>query len=276
MSELMLDDIERGLSETPSPRFRARLKAELMETQSVIAYVIVPEADALIDFTVALFDAEELMRTVGSAGGRHAEVRIGDSKLMLGGGVATREPNPAALHVYVDDVDRAHKRALELGASEIMPPTDQPYGERGSSLNDPFGNQWYLATPLGGEKIPRGLRSVNVSFHPTAASDFIDFLERAVNAETILRYEDPPGTVRHAELRIGNSMIEIGAAHGPYQPMKSAIYLVTDDADAAYEQAIDAGATMIWAPADQAHGARIGAVADPAGNTWFLSSPVKK
>jgi uncharacterized glyoxalase superfamily protein PhnB len=274
MSELMLDDIERALSETPSPRFRARLKAEVMNTQTVIAYVIVPEADALIDFTVALFGAEELVRTVGSAGGRHAEVRIGDSKLMIGG-AAAREPNPAALHVYVDDVDRAHKRALELGASEIMPPTDHPYGERGSSINDPFGNQWYLATPLGGDKIPRGLRSVNVCFHPTGASEFIDFLQRAVNAETILRHEDPPGTVRHAEIRIGNSMIEIGQAHGPYQPLKTAIYLVTDDADAAYEQAIDAGATMIWAPADQPHGARIGAVADPVGNTWFLSSPLK-
>ena len=77
------------------------------------------------------FGATELMRTTGSAGGIHAEVRIGDSVVMIGGGGAwSGEAMPAAIYLYMDDVDAVYKRALQAGATSITEPEDQPYGDR--------------------------------------------------------------------------------------------------------------------------------------------------
>lgn len=274
MPEPIFDDLERELRGLPSPRFRFRLRAELTGEQTVTPYVIAGEIDGMIDFVKQLFHAEELMRAQGSAGGTHAELQIGDSKVMLGGGVPQRG-NPAALHVYVSDVDAAHARALSLGAAEVTAPQDQFYGERSSCVADAFGNRWYIAAPLGQAAIPRGLRNVNICLHPAAAGKLIDFLERAVDAETVERHDAPNGAVMHAQLRIGSSSIEIGEAHGPYQPLKTAIFLNVDNADAAYEQAIEAGATSMNPPADQPFGARLATIEDPAGHTWFLVSPLR-
>src|SRR5438270_10798516 len=83
---------------------------------TVTPYLMVQEAAQLIDFVKQAFGATELMRTTGSAGGIHAEVRIGDSVVMIGGGGAwSGEAMPAAIHLYMDDVDAVYKRALQAG-----------------------------------------------------------------------------------------------------------------------------------------------------------------
>ena len=69
----------------------------------------------------------------------------------------------------------------------------------------------------------------------------------------------------------GDSMIEMGEAHGPFQPMPSMYYLYFDNADEWYERALKAGATSLSAPTDQPYGDRVGGVTDPSGNQWFVA-----
>ena len=114
---------------------------------TVTPYLMVREAVNLVEFVKQAFGATELFRTTGSAGGLHAEVRIGDLMVMIGGGGAWNgEPMPAAIYLYMDDVDAVYKQALQAGATSITKPADQPYGDRVAGVKDPFGNVWYIAT----------------------------------------------------------------------------------------------------------------------------------
>ena len=119
---------------------------------TVTSYLIVQEAARLIEFVKQAFGATEHSRGIGSAGGIHAEVQIGDSMVMIGGGrgdgVWNGETSPATLYLYVDDVDTAYKRALQAGATPIMEPTDQPFGDRLGGVKDAFGNVWYISTHI--------------------------------------------------------------------------------------------------------------------------------
>ena len=93
------------------------------------------------------FGVTEFLRTTGSAGGIHAEVRIGDSVVMIGGGGAwSGEAMPSTIYLYMEDVDAVYKRALQAGATSITEPEDQPYGDRMAGVKDAFGDVWYIAT----------------------------------------------------------------------------------------------------------------------------------
>jgi PhnB protein len=245
---------------------------------SVTPYLAVHRAAELIDFIKEVFGATETFRQPGPSGGiMHAEVRIGTSMVMLGGSPDMPYPEtPAALHCYVDDVDAAYQRALAAGATSVHEPSDQEYGERGGSVKDAFGNYWYLATPLAGRSIPGGLRAVTPYLHPRSAAQVIGFLKRAFAAEEINRYADEAGVIHHATVRIGDAMIEMGEAHGPYQPLPSAIYLYVPDVDATHQRAVEAGATVVRPPADQPYGERMSWVTDPFGMHWYISSHLKE
>lgn len=110
---------------------------------SVSPYLVVEGAESMISFLQATFGAEvlrKMTRPDGAIG--HAEVRIGDSVVML----ADAAPTAPMLHVYVDDVDAAYARALEAGGTSLRAPEDQFYGDRSAGVVDAFGNQWWLAT----------------------------------------------------------------------------------------------------------------------------------
>jgi PhnB protein len=245
---------------------------------SVTPYLAVHRAAELIDFIKEVFGATETFKQPGPSGGiMHAELRIGNSMVMLGGSADMPYPEtPAALHCYVDDVDAAYRRALAAGASSLHEPADQEYGERGGSVKDVFGNHWYLATPLAGHSVPEGLGSVTPYLHPRSAAQVIDFLKQAFAAEEVARYADQSGVIHHAKVRIGDGMIEMGEAHGPYQPMPSAIYLYVPDVDAAHQRAVNAGATVVRIPADQPYGERMSWVTDPFGMHWYISTHLSR
>lgn len=102
----------------------------------------------------------------------------------------------------------------------------------------------------------------------------IEWLERVLGAEAVAVYEDDEGRVVHAELRIGQSTIMGGDDHpgGQATPAgMSAIYVVVDDADAAYERAKAAGAE-VTEPVDRDYGSREFTVTDPDGNRWSLGT----
>jgi PhnB protein len=248
--------------------------------RTVTPYLVVEDAPGLIEFTRRVFDAELRHQSSGSGGGIHAEVRIGDSMLMIGGGVEGRPlgrpGNPTALHVYVEDTDAVYQRALDAGASSIGEPVDQQYGERSAGVRDAGGNVWYIATAKGEHYIPAGLHTVNVYLHPLRAEPLIAFMQRAFGASGVEKYASPEGVVHHARVTIGDSVIEMGEAHGPYQPMPTMFYLYVPDADATYRRALQAGAVSTSEPADQPYGDRTASVKDSFGNLWYLATQLRE
>ncbi|MBI3491270.1 MAG: VOC family protein [Acidobacteria bacterium] len=248
--------------------------------RTVTPYLVVEDAPALIEFTTRVFDAEERYRSVGPGGGMHAEVRIGDSMLMIGGGREGRPLGragmPTALHVYVEDTDAVYQRALDRSASSIGAPADQEYGERSAGVKDPSGNVWYIATAKGDRHVPAGLHTVNVYLHPLRAEPLIKFLEQAFGATGVEKYASPDGVVHHARVTIGDSVVEMGEAHGPYQPMPTMFYVYVPDVEASYWRALGAGATSLSKPADQPSGDRTAGVKDAFGNHWHLATQLRE
>ncbi len=104
----------------------------------------------------------------------------------------------------------------------------------------------------------------------------IDFLQRGLNAEEQFRHQSPDGVIHHASIKIGDSVVEMGEAHGPWQPMPTMFYLYVDDADAWYRHAIEAGSISISEPADQLYGDRVAGVRDPFDNEWYLATHIKE
>jgi PhnB protein len=103
----------------------------------------------MIEFLKNAFGAEELMRHQSEEGYLfHAKVRLGDSIVEMGEARDPSQPMPTAIYLYIEDVDAMYEQALKAGGTSVLPPTDQPYGDRNAWVNDPFGNVWYLATPI--------------------------------------------------------------------------------------------------------------------------------
>lgn len=289
MAELL--GVAAELRDLPRRDFKARLMTDLMRRASMMKaavkpiregfhtitpYLIVQGASGLIDFVKQAFDAEELYRGTGSAGGVHAEVKIQDSMLMIGGGEnLSHDPTPTALHLYVKDADAVYERAIQAGAVSLHKPVDQPYGDREAGVKDQAGNHWYIATHKATGHTPEGLRAVTPYLHPRGAGELVDFLERAFGAEELYRAQSPDGVIHHATVKIGDSMIEMGEAHGPAQPMPTTFFMYVDDVDAWYERAVAAGATSRGAPANQPYGDRVGGVADAFGNLWYLATHIR-
>ena len=261
------DELQKGVN--PIPR----------GFHTVTPYLVAENGPALLDFTKQAFGAEETFRTVGPAGGLHGEVRIGDSMLMVGGGIPGHEfrstPKTHALHLYVEDADAVCEKALAAGATLIDEPRDQEYGERSGSVKDPAGNIWYVATHKGESYIPKGLNNVNAYLLPLRAEPVITFLKRAFDAQELAKYASPDGVVHHAEIRVGDSVVEMGEPEGKYPPMPTMFYLYVPDCDGVYQRALAAGAKSIQEPADQPYGDRTSGVTDPFGNAWYIATPIK-
>lgn len=109
-----------------------------------------------------------------------------------------------------------------------------------------------------------------------SADKLIDFLKNAFEATELERHLAPDGTIMHAEVGIGDSMIMISEASDKYPATQTAIYLYMSDCDAYFNRAVQAGATILTEPADQNYGDRTSGIKDLAGNTWWIASPLKK
>jgi PhnB protein len=244
----------------------------------VTPYLVAENGLALLEFVKQTFNAEETVRAVMPTG-VHGEVRIGDSTLMMGGGIPGKKfpgtLQAAALHVYVEDVDAVTEKALAAGATLIDEVRDQEYGERSSTIKDAGGNFWYIATAKGDSYVPKGLHSVNPYLHPRRAEPLIGFLKRAFGAEEVAKYASPDGVINHAVIRVGDSVLEMGEAHGKYEPMPAMFYVYVPDMESVYRRAVAAGAKSFQEPTDQPYGDRNAGVADAFGNKWYIATHVK-
>jgi len=114
---------------------------------TVTPYLVVEGVDELIDFLKQAFDAVETERLAGPDGKvGHGEVRIGDSVVMMGEASGEWKPMPGMIYLYVNDTDATYKRALDAGATSVMEPADQFYGDRNAGVKDAAGNMWWIAT----------------------------------------------------------------------------------------------------------------------------------
>jgi len=118
-------------------------------------YITVHDGSAAIEFYQRAFGAVEISRMSDPSGKvGHAEIRIGDSFIMLSDEFpeyGARSPqtiggSPVMLHLYVEDVDAVAESAVAAGATLDEPVADQFYGDRGGKLTDPFGHRWWIAS----------------------------------------------------------------------------------------------------------------------------------
>jgi PhnB protein len=115
------------------------VKPILEDYRAVTPYLVVEGAEKLIDFMKQVFGAKETERISMPDGSiRHAEVRINDSVIMLGDARGnTWKAMPSSIYLYVMDCDAVYKQALEAGATSLMEPKDQFYGDRSGGVKDP-------------------------------------------------------------------------------------------------------------------------------------------
>ncbi len=132
------------------------MSAKMEPGQTLQAHMTVHDAKAAIAFYVKAFGAVELFRLVEPAGRvGHAEIRIGDSVLMMNDeypDFGAKSPaaiggSPVAFRVVVEDADKAVERAVAAGATLVRPVQDQFYGDRSGMVACPFGYRWFLAAP---------------------------------------------------------------------------------------------------------------------------------
>ena len=272
--------MEAALAACPSTEFQSRLRGELERRIRMIASMGVREGfttvtpivstlnvNPVVEFAKRVFGAVETLRAEIGGQGVHCEIRIGESMVMVGGGPAM-PPNPQVLHIYVSDVDTVYQRALDAGAESVLPVEDRPYGERLGGVKDPSGNVWYIATRLPGASALEGVRTVVPYLHHPQALEIIEFLKRGFGAEEIGVFTSPEGQLMHAALRVGDAVVELGAA--PAMPV--AFYLYVPDVDAVYQRVVAAGAESLSEPAEQPYGARVARVKDRWGNSWHIAT----
>jgi PhnB protein len=121
---------------------------------SVTPYLICDGAADAIEYYKKAFGATELFRMDHQGKVGHAELKIGDSPIMLADEypqMGYRSPKalggtPVSIMIYVEDVDTVYKRAIDAGATELKALQDQFYGDRSGTLTDPFGHVWTIAT----------------------------------------------------------------------------------------------------------------------------------
>jgi len=123
--------------------------------------------------------------------------------------------------------------------------------------------------------IPDGYHTITPYLTVKGVANLIEFLKRAFNATITEHMAEPDGTVRHAEAKIGDSIVMMGEAGGQWTPKPCTLYMYVQDVDSVYRRAIEAGAVSVREPANQFYGDRSGGVRDACGNEWWIATHVE-
>ncbi len=128
---------------------RRKVKPVPQGFHTVTPYLFVPGTVRLIAFLKEAFGAKEIARHTGPNGEiLYAQLRIGDSMLVMSDAREPWRPMPSGIYLYVPDTDAVYRRALAAGAVSLMEPADQYYGDRNAGVQDPFGNHWWIGTHI--------------------------------------------------------------------------------------------------------------------------------
>lgn len=116
---------------------------------TITPYLMIKNSPEFIEFLKKAFNAEELSKTTGNDGMiMHAEIKIGDSMIMLSEASEKYPPQAVNFYLYVNDTDSAYKQALAAGAVSTMEPANQFYGDRNAGVKDSFGITWWIGTHI--------------------------------------------------------------------------------------------------------------------------------
>lgn len=130
---------------------------------TITPYLIVEGADKLIEFIEKVFGGKVTTKVQDDTGRiNHAEMKVGDSMLMLAEAGAEWKPTKTMLHLYVEAADETYQKALDAGAEMVREPVDQFYGDRNATVKDAFGNIWGISTHIedvSDEEIERRLEA---------------------------------------------------------------------------------------------------------------------
>jgi PhnB protein len=314
--------IAAELRDLPRPSFKERLKIDLERSTSMttatespaktrttaVPRITFKNAPKAIEFYKNAFGAKENFRFEVGTSIPHAEMTIGDSMIFVteewpeGGrfSAETLGNSPIMLSIQVADVDAFVEHAVAAGAQLILPPTDQFYGHRDATVQDPFGYKWSVSTLIEEMSVeemhrrfraampaqrmpetprvapvPKGYRTLTPYIVAQDASALIDFLKATFAAEETFRTTGGAGGI-HCELKLGDCMLMVGGG-GPGLAWKGesnpgAFHVYVRDCDAVYDRAIKAGAASVQKPTNQPYGERSGSVKDAAGNSWYIAT----
>lgn len=124
--------------------------------------------------------------------------------------------------------------------------------------------------------IPEGFHSITAYPVVQDVARLLDFLRGAFAAEELGRYAAEDGRIKHAVVRIGDSVLEMGEPPAGVSPMPCSLHLYVQDAEAVYARAIAAGGVSLYEPTLKPHGDREAGVRDPAGNYWYVATREKQ
>jgi PhnB protein len=128
---------------------------------------------------------------------------------------------------------------------------------------------------MSGSYKPSGYSTVSPYLIAAGAQRVIDFLKRAFAAKELRRYDLPDGSIMHAEVRIGDSVVMIGDAGDNWPAVPAHLHVYVEDVDATYARALKAGGVSVQQPQRKGEDPdRRGGVKDPAGNTWWIATQV--
>ena len=123
--------------------------------------------------------------------------------------------------------------------------------------------------------IPEGYHTVTPLLSVKGAARLIDFMKKAFGATEVYRFPAPDGSVMHAELKIGSSVMMLGEPMEGSFPMPAMFYVYVQDADATYRAALNAGGESLEGPTDRFWGDRVASIKDFAGNKWMIATHVE-
>jgi PhnB protein len=120
--------------------------------------------------------------------------------------------------------------------------------------------------------VREGFHSITPYLISAGVPRLIDFMKEAFGAEEIFRMPLPDGSIMHAEVRIGDSMIELSDGNEQHPPSPTGLHIYVADANAVYDRAVAAGATSLYKPVEHSYGDLDGGITDPSGNHWYIAT----
>lgn len=171
------------------------------------------------------------------------------------------------------DVDSETAELVRL-AEDLRYMPDERFRARlkNELISTPKENQSMSETATAVSPVRAGFHTVTPYLVVEGAARLIDFLKQAFDAEERFRVPKPDGTIMHAEVQIGDSMLEMGDSNQHVPPMPGALHMYVPNVDDVYGRAIAAGATSSHAVTDQFYGDREGSIIDPVGNRWYIAT----
>jgi PhnB protein len=242
--------------------------------RSLTQYLILDKAAEFLKFIEGAFGAAEKFQMRDSDGIiRHAEAQLGESVIEFAEAGGPWKPMPAGLHYYVIDSDEIYQRALKAGGTSLYEPANRDYGDREAGVRDPSGNFWFIATHTAGKGYkPENLQDLNTYFSVKNSAQFLDFLQKAFGAELVDHHAGEGGSIKHAKVRIGDTVVELGEGRAPWGPCTVAHHYYVENCDQVFARGLANGCKEVQPMADQFYGDRSGSLVDAWGNHWYIAT----